>query len=67
MIHITIRHIIEKSMLFTKYLSLFSAQKTFTNTQSKRFVSNQQHHSACPCEYPCVATFAPKKAVAGSM
>ena len=24
------------------------------------------YHSACPCEYPCVATFAPKKAVAGS-
>ena len=25
------------------------------------------YHSACPCEYPCVATFAPKKAVAGSI
>ena len=25
------------------------------------------YHSACPCEHPCVATFAPKKAVAGSI
>ena len=38
-----------------------------TKKQSDKEFSIIPYHSACPCEYPRVATFAPKKAVAGSI
>jgi len=37
-----------------------------TNKKSDKEFSIIPYHSACPCEYPCVATFAPKKAVTES-
>ena len=38
-----------------------------TKKQSDKEFSIIPYHSACPCEYPGVTTFAPKKAVAGSI
>ena len=45
------------------YKKLFG--KATKRKRSDKEFSIIPYHSARPCEYPCVATFAPKKAVAG--
>ena len=47
------------------YKKLFG--KATKEKRSEKEFSIIPYHSACPCEYPCGATFAPKKNVGESI